>query len=963
MTARLARALLLAACPALAQGADATRTYDISNPDPSYEIKTGQVLRIDYANYGTRPAPATYAYDSAYANGCTIHSIDPNRIFLGVKAEYAGFKGAVRTSGHSTTVDTSGLPDHDAARALKFELLYQHSGSEPSISRCVTVSLLPATAQDKAEREQERAAEAERVGGDVDEVIRRVRGYAKETFNGDAHVGRWLSVLKALGDAGSGFDLSGVAPMTLTQAKGFAKRFSADRWDPVVVALERVEDAKEPVASINDVSVAEGERAVFTVSLSKPASRAVTIGWRTRDGTAVADVNPVFRPQAHNRDYVRASGTLTIKAGGASGEIAVRTLADTVIESLYPDRFTVQLRNPVGASLAAGAATGTATITDATQPGRAPASITTESVSVSSLIDPQIPYNSIRLTLPPTFEVYTNYSASNTNVLVNRASHKVRFVKGWGSAGLGQVCGSFVDVVGLDRSSSANNFPRVLLPFDDKPLRLTYTEPTEVAFAIQPCGRKAAGKTFKLQIDGPTTSGVFRGVLGHVNVRFRTLAEEFEAVLARFDFEEFPACIAAQRDFIEALEKGTTSPFGRAFTPEALEQACSYQPFPGSSFRESLIFGGNTGPELRDWSESEWEALVAKASAPPPEPPPTAEESFVSAHRDRIRIGNRNNAFYEAEPASNLSQGALWAGRRNAIRVFHDLNFAAQDAPLLVSLKGSVGTRWPGNFHFSNSGHPIRPEAHPYGTSLAIEFNARQNALGAGQLIVDSEGRRPAGCYVSSPPSRCYDQGGRPLAKQIGFHISLIPPATGERMTVEVWADREGDGIGPSLLKTYTWSLYGAVGRAEVIRRVREYANESFHGQAHVGRWLSVLKALGDTGSGHDLSGVTAMTLAQAKGYAAIFKPDRWDPVVQLMGEQAGASICASDQLKADVAGYALETGNGDAHVAKWKRVGHTFAGTSGNPFTVAEAERESQTNAAHRWNPVVAALRCLQGR
>ena len=55
-----------------------------------------------------------------------------------------------------------------------------------------------------------------------------------ETENGHAHVLRWVRVLKTLG---------AVADMTAAEAQDNADQFLAERWDPVVEELEKLEDA------------------------------------------------------------------------------------------------------------------------------------------------------------------------------------------------------------------------------------------------------------------------------------------------------------------------------------------------------------------------------------------------------------------------------------------------------------------------------------------------------------------------------------------------------------------------------------------------------------------------------------------------------------------------------------------------------------------------------------------------
>ncbi len=69
-------------------------------------------------------------------------------------------------------------------------------------------------------------------------------------------------------------------------------------------------------------------------------------------------------------------------------------------------------------------------------------------------------------------------------------------------------------------------------------------------------------------------------------------------------------------------------------------------------------------------------------------------------------------------------------------------------------------------------------------------------------------------------------------------------------------------------------------------------------------------------------------------------------------------------KLVSDVRGYAAETGNGVAHVNRWKQVllafGEDVPGFSGTPMTVADAQQHAQTFWSVRWDPVVEALQKL---
>ena len=104
-----------------------------------------------------------------------------------------------------------------------------------------------------------------------------------------------------------------------------------------------------PELSIADApAVLEDESAEFVVRLSASSATLVTVAYATMDGTAVA-----------GSGYTSTSGTLRFEAGETSQTIAVPTLKDATAEET--ERFTVQLRDPSGATVADETATGTIT--------------------------------------------------------------------------------------------------------------------------------------------------------------------------------------------------------------------------------------------------------------------------------------------------------------------------------------------------------------------------------------------------------------------------------------------------------------------------------------------------------------------------------------------------------------------------------------------------------------------------
>ncbi|MGD8577205.1 MAG: retention module-containing protein [Thiohalophilus sp.] len=92
--------------------------------------------------------------------------------------------------------------------------------------------------------------------------------------------------------------------------------------------------------------------AVFTVTLSAPASQDVKVDFTTVDGTAISGGLGVDQA-----DYGQTSGTLVIRAGETTGTIEVTIYGDRLVEG--DEAFYVQLGNPVGAVIGDGVASGT----------------------------------------------------------------------------------------------------------------------------------------------------------------------------------------------------------------------------------------------------------------------------------------------------------------------------------------------------------------------------------------------------------------------------------------------------------------------------------------------------------------------------------------------------------------------------------------------------------------------------
>lgn len=133
------------------------------------------------------------------------------------------------------------------------------------------------------------------------------------------------------------------------------------RLDVSITATCTIIDDDAALLSIADVKKNEGNSGttnfVFTVKLSTPNSKIVTVDFTTADGTA-----------SQSSDYTSTSGTLTFQPGETSKSITVAVRGDLDIES--DETFFVKLSNPVQATLGNVQATGTITNDDQLRAGQ-----------------------------------------------------------------------------------------------------------------------------------------------------------------------------------------------------------------------------------------------------------------------------------------------------------------------------------------------------------------------------------------------------------------------------------------------------------------------------------------------------------------------------------------------------------------------------------------------------------------
>jgi hypothetical protein len=115
------------------------------------------------------------------------------------------------------------------------------------------------------------------------------------------------------------------------------------------------DDDAAPTISVDDVAVAEGNSgttaAAFTVTLSAPSGRTVTVAYATANGTAVAP-----------SDYTAVSGTVSFAPGDTAKPVNVSVKGDTIDEG--DEAFQLNLSGATNASITKAQGIGTITNDD-----------------------------------------------------------------------------------------------------------------------------------------------------------------------------------------------------------------------------------------------------------------------------------------------------------------------------------------------------------------------------------------------------------------------------------------------------------------------------------------------------------------------------------------------------------------------------------------------------------------------
>ncbi|MCG8622843.1 MAG: autotransporter domain-containing protein [Proteobacteria bacterium] len=124
--------------------------------------------------------------------------------------------------------------------------------------------------------------------------------------------------------------------------------------ETIVTILDN-DDPPSVRVSPPDSATNEGGMAVFTLTLAQPSAKNISVGYETRDGTAIAA-----------SDYTATTGAVFIRAGATTGEVRVPVLDDDLDEA--SETFALHLTRATNATIASDAGVAVAVINDTDGP-------------------------------------------------------------------------------------------------------------------------------------------------------------------------------------------------------------------------------------------------------------------------------------------------------------------------------------------------------------------------------------------------------------------------------------------------------------------------------------------------------------------------------------------------------------------------------------------------------------------
>ena len=691
------------------------------------------------------------------------------------------------------------------------------------------------------------------------------------------------------------------------------------------------DDDAEPALSIDDVTVAEGDAAQFTVSLDAVSTQDVTVSWSTADGTATA-----------GSDYTAQSGqSLTIAAGDRSRTISVQTTTDSDDES--SETFTVTLSNPVNATL--DDPTGEATITDAN-------GTPTVSVDDITIAEGAMGLFTISLDAVATQDVTVSWTTADGTATAG-SDYTAR--TGQSVLQAGSLSTKFSVRTADDAIDEANEAFTVKL---SSPVNATLGDAVGEATITD----DDAAPT--LSIDDVTVAegdaAQFTVSLDAVSGRDVTVA-----------WATADGTATAGSDYAGQTSQSLTIAAGDQSGTVSVQTTTDGDDESDETFTVTLsspvnaTLGDATGEATIAGSEPDYSALIATVKGY------AAETHNGDAHMDRWKrvlaaLGEDNGYTPMTAAQAQVHADTYTASRWDpVVEALTEIEKARAANALPVASIDDVTVSEGGQAQFTVSLDKTWSDdvtlawATADGTATAGSDYTGQS----GQSLTIAAGDQ-SGTVSVSTSGDAIDEPNEAFTVTLGSPVNAtLGDDTGEAtitdddappaLSIDDVTVAEGDAA------QFTVSLDAVSGRDVTVA------------------WAT---ADGTATAGGDYTGQTGQSLTIAAGDQSgtvsvqtttdgddesdeTFTVTLSSPVNATLGDATGEATIAGSEpdysdLIATVKGYAAETHNGDAHMDRWKRVLAALGEDNGyTPMTAAEAQVHADTYTASRWDPVVEAL------